>query len=213
MNTSDTSTSDTNTGRTSPRRRATALGVGAGVVGGGLVGLLMTVPGLTSAASQDSTDDSPPAVVSVQDADADESRPAPGTRLREQLQPLVDDGTITAAQADAVTAHLAENRPERDGHQKGARRGFDGDVVAGLLGMDAEELRDALRNGATIAELAEANGVDVQTVIDTLVAEAEQHLDLAVEAGRLTEEEAAEKLAGLADKITSLVNGERPARG
>ena len=64
----------------------------------------------------------------------------------------------------------------------------------------------------SIADIATANGVDVQTVIDTLVTEAQEHLDLAIENGRLTAAEAATKLDDLNERITARVNGERPAR-
>lgn len=209
----------------SRRRRGTILGVSAGVLGGGLVGLAMTVPTFTSAASDDTTDTTTDITVaalqttddtttddSTVDTTDDAARPEPGARLREALQALVDDGTITAEQADAVAEHLAAQAPERGGHRGHRGPGMDGEVVAGLLGIEAEELRDALRDGQSIADLATANGVDVQTVIDALVAEAQGHLDLAVENGRLTEEEAAEKAADLEARITARVNGERPVR-
>jgi hypothetical protein len=48
---------------------------------------------------------------------------------------------------------------------------------------------------------------------DALVAEATAHLDEAVENGRLTEAEAAERAADLTERITARVNGEHPARG
>jgi len=214
----------------SRRRRGTILGVSAGVLGGGLVGLAMTVPTFTSAASDDTTDTTTDITVaalqttddtttddtttddSTVDTTDDTARPEPGVRLREALQALVDDGTITAEQADAVAEHLAAQAPERGGHRGHRGPGMDGEVVAGLLGIEADELRDALRDGQSIADLATANGVDVQTVIDALVAEAQGHLDLAVENGRLTEDEAAEKAADLEARITARVNGERPAR-
>ena len=63
----------------------------------------------------------------------------PGARIRELLQDLVDDGTITAAQADAVAEHLAANRPERGGPGRGHHPGFDGEVLAGLLGIDVDD--------------------------------------------------------------------------
>jgi hypothetical protein len=119
MNTNDTNPETTTSNRA---RRATALGVTAGVVGGGLVGLLMAVPSITSAANEDTGDtvvaalqeSADPTVDTTTDATTDE-RPDPGTHLREALQPLVDDGTIEAGQADAVAEFLAQNRPERDG--------------------------------------------------------------------------------------------------
>jgi polyhydroxyalkanoate synthesis regulator phasin len=141
----------------------------------------------------------------------------PGTHLRELLQGLVDDGTITADQADKVAEYLVENRPERGDHgdRRGGHRGpgRDGEVVAGLIGIDVDTLRTELRNGKSVAEIAEANGVDPQTVIDALVDEASGHLDLAVTDGRLTADEAAQALDRMTERITARVNGERPARG
>ena len=113
------------------------------------------------------------------------------------LQPLVDDGTITGAQADAVTEHLVENRPERgDRVGRPGHRGLDGHgpnntVLADLLGIDRETLLSELESGKSVADIAEENGVDVQTVIDALVADAESHVDLAVDHG-LDEERAAD---------------------
>ena len=219
----------------SPRRnrRATALGVAAGLLGGGAIGLLVAMPSLGSAASSDAT--SPAAAVVVTDdstddttADvpsvplSDDERQAKALeRIRTELQNLVDDGTITAAQADAVAADLATAVPDHGpggrgwpgGH--GGRRGgpgFDGEVVAGLLGIDVETLRSEVRDGKTIAEIAAEQGVDPQTVIDSLVAEAKSHLDLSVENGRLTQEEADAKLADVTERITGLVNNGFPRR-
>ena len=43
--------------------------------------------------------------------------------------------------------------------------------------MEEDELRDALRDGTTLAELATQNGVEPQAVIDALVAEATERID------------------------------------
>ena len=88
--------------------------------------------------------------------------------------------------------------------------GFDGEVLAGLLGIDVDTLRTELRSGKTIAEIATDQGVEVQTVIDALVAEAQSHLELSVDNGRLTQEEADAKLAELTERITERVNEGRP---
>ena len=221
-------------------RRNTAIGVGAGLLGGGAIGLLMAVPSFTSAATSDgtdttttiaavnsstdetvtddtATDDTATDDTATDEASAGEQRVAPETRIREALQPLVDDATITAAQADAVASRLAESMPAGGGHGGPGHHGrggpgFDGEVLAGLLGIDVETLRTELSDGTTIAEVAAAHGVDVQTVIDGLVAEAKSHLDLSVTNGRLTQEEADAKLAELTTKITDHVNNGRPER-
>lgn len=67
--------------------------------------------------------------------------------------------------------------------------------VAKLIGIDEETYWSELDTGKTIAELATANGVDPQTIIDAMVAEEKTFYDEMVAAGDLTAEEAAEWLA------------------
>jgi hypothetical protein len=209
-------------------RRTTAAGIAAGLLGGGAVGLILTVPGLTNAASDSaSTDTTPATTVPVPDdsgtvqlppqGSADDPQPAPGTGLREALQPLVDDGTITATQADAVAQFLAANRPERGPHgdhggfgHDGGGRGPDAQVLAGALGIDVATLHTELAGGSTIAELAAKHGVEVQTVIDALVADAKTHLDQAVQNGRITQAQADTRLTAITQRITDMVNNGGP---
>ncbi len=214
----------------SGRRRGVAIGLAGGLLAGTAAGLVFGVPGLTSAAS-----DSTPAAVVQQTDETDPSTPAPddapemGAKLRETLQALVDDGTITAEQADAVTAHLVENRPERGeggfGGGPGGHRGGPGgmfgrggpgmgsEALTGLLGLTAEEIHTQLHDGTTLAEIATAQGVEVQAVVDALVAELDTRLDEAVTNGRIDQAEADEKLAEATEKITDMVNNGRPERG
>lgn len=226
MNTQQTSTDNSNDdalrtsdGRPRRFRRATAIGLTAGLLGGGAAGLLFAAPSLTSAASgtvalqETSTDDS--GTVTVTD-EAAVATPDRGARVREALQSLVDDGTITAEQADAVATHLADNLP-RGGRGGGGGmhggRGFDGTVVADALGITADELRTALQDGQSIADVAAAEGVDVQVVVDAMVAAAQTRVDEAVAAGRITQEEADTKLAELETRIAERVNTAGPLRG
>jgi hypothetical protein len=125
--------------------------------------------------------------------------------LEEALQPLVADGTITQAQADAVTTALQEARPEGRPGGRGMGHGRVGhgvEAAATALGMTSDELRTALRDGQTIAEIAAEKGVDVQTVIDAMAAEVKTHLDEEVAAGERTQEEADAKLADAIERIT-----------
>jgi hypothetical protein len=217
-----------------------ALGVGLGLVAGGATAVAVGTPGLAGAASpaaSSSTDDSTdtttaPSTSATTDestttdstapADpADPVKPAPGEFLQEALQPLIDDGTLTQEQTDKVIAALREARPF-DGRGHGPGFGGHGhhmvlglDTAATALGVTAEDLRTALADGKSIADVAAEQGVDVQTVIDALVAQASTHLDEAVADGRLTEEEAATRTTEMTEKITELVNqagGLRPGR-
>lgn len=190
-------------------RRPIAIATLAGsLIGGTALGALaFGPPGLSGAdaglMAQTDPDDSTP----TDETTADDARPGHGDLLADALAPLVEDGTITQAQADAVIAAIEEAKPERDGHI--FFRQFDEAAVA--LGMSADELRTELEAGKTIAAIASERGVDLQTVIDALVADGNERIDEAVASGRLTEEEAAEAKTNLSEKVTALVNGELPA--
>jgi hypothetical protein len=53
----------------------------------------------------------------------------------------------------------------------GRLRLLDTEVIADAIGIDEAELREQLAGGATVAEIAEANGIEPQAVIDALVAD------------------------------------------
>jgi hypothetical protein len=130
----------------------------------------------------------------------------------------VIDAIVAEATADLrervtamVNGEAPLGGPGRRGHH-GPGRGFafraGFDAAAEALGITEDELRAALEDGQSIAEVAEANGVDVQAVIDALVDEVETHLDEEVAEGDLTQAEADEKLANTTERITELVNRE-----
>ena len=88
--------------------------------------------------------------------------------------------------------------------------GVGSEALTDLLGIDAQELRTQVRDGATLAEIAEAQGIEVQAVIDEHVAELDERLTNAVESSRVDSAEADEKLADAEAKITDMVNNGRP---
>jgi polyhydroxyalkanoate synthesis regulator phasin len=185
-------------------------GLTAGLVGGGAAGAVLGTSGISGAqpAVQVQQEDD---TATTDEAPAEGERPEPGQHLAEAIAPLVEDGTITQAQADAVVAAIQEARPEGPRGHHGPGRGMKGgEAAAEALGITTDELRQALRDGATLAEVAALQGVDVQVVIDAMVAEAREHIEQAVEDGRLTREEADEKLAELTERITDVVNNGRP---
>ena len=118
--------------------------------------------------------------------------------------------TLASAQEDpAPTEVQADETGERGrrGHHRGARNLS---VVTDILGMTSEELRAELRAGNSLADIA---GADTDAVIDALVAAANERLDAKVADGSITAEEAAERAAGIEDKVTEKVNTVRTARG
>lgn len=131
----------------------------------------------------------------------------------ERLEPLVEDGTLTESQAEAVASHLAPSIKHRCVRPVFRVIG----AALDFLGITPQELREALAEDSTLAELAEANGSSGDELVAFLVGEIEERLDLAVENGRITEEEKDEHLANAEEKVTDLVNGDidfpRPRRG
>jgi uncharacterized protein (DUF433 family) len=88
------------------------------------------------------------------------------------------------------------------------------EIMAEALGMTVDDLREALADGQTIAELAEAQGVALEDVADALVAAHTERLQQAVKNGRLSQEEADERLAGMeADILERLESGELAGPG
>jgi hypothetical protein len=85
-------------------------------------------------------------------------------------------------------------------------------TVAELLDLSIDELRTALREGQTIADLAGARGVSVESLVDSLVAAMDERLATAVEAGRLTQERADQMRANADERLTAMVNGEHEPR-
>ncbi len=73
-------------------------------------------------------------------------------------------------------------------------------IAAEQLDITSAELRDALTEGATIAELADAAGVDTTAIVDSYVDIHREKLDRAVEQGYLTQAQADEKLIQIAEK-------------
>lgn len=209
--------------RSGRSRRVLAASVGAGLLAGGAIGFAAGLPDLTSAATPAVVDEPAADEPATDEPATDPTGFAPGERLRETLQPLVDDGTIDSGQADEVArflaGHWAEQRAEHRAEHGPRRGGPDHrpireavDSVVEVLGVDAETVRDELRAGSSLADIAASNDVDPQVLIDALVAEAEAMLDRAVAAGRIDAERADERRADLEDRITARVNGELPER-
>jgi hypothetical protein len=193
------------------KRTAIAAGLVAGLTAGGLAGITIAAPVISGAQTETTTPDTTaPATQTpdstTPDADEDADRPERGEWLADAIAPLVEDGTITQAQADAVIAAIDEAKPDRGVQGFGRGRGLDSAATA--IGITVEEFRTALRDGQTIAEVAEANGVAVDAVVTAMVADIETHLAEEVAEGDLTQAEADEKLAGATERVTALVNGE-----
>jgi hypothetical protein len=182
-------------------KRMARAGLALGLIGGSAAGMALTTAGVSGA----QTDSTTPSTT--------EAKPDRETKLRETLQPLLDNGTLNQSQLDAVVAALKDAAPI-GGRHGGFHHGADLSVAASTIGVTAEELRSALASGQSIADVARSKNVDPQAVIDAMVAAMNERLAEAVSSGKLTQEKADELKASAATRIADVVNGvATPGRG
>ena len=140
--------------------------------------------------------------------------------LENRLDEAVKAGRLTQEQADALKERLESGDvplfggpggPPGDHHGHGMLVGLD--AAASYLGLTDAELRTKLEDGSTLADVAKAQDKSVDGLVAALVDAAKKDVADAVEAGRLTEDQQAEILDGLEERITDLVNNGGPRGG
>ncbi len=130
--------------------------------------------------------------------------------------------TITDASSPAATAPaVAEDDAPMSCEQGNRRSGKHGNkrqrraevvkAAAAAIGIDAEALTSAMKSGQSIAQVADANGVDASAVVDALVNSAEEKLEALVDSGKLDDAKAAKLKQRLPDLFERLVNRARGA--
>jgi predicted Rossmann fold nucleotide-binding protein DprA/Smf involved in DNA uptake len=137
----------------------------------------------------------------------DEASTTREERIRDALAGLVEDGSITGAQADEVAGTLAGADLGGHGGHGGGR--LDLSVAATALDMAEDELRDALRaDDTSLADVAGEQGVEVDALVDALVEAQQERIAQAVEDGDLTQTAADERLADLEERVTERVHSD-----
>ncbi|MCP4415342.1 MAG: hypothetical protein GY805_01885 [Chloroflexi bacterium] len=119
--------------------------------------------------------------VSVEELDAAQ------TAVHEaMLAQLVEDGEITQEQLDEMQAmkELREIAKDIFSHEDSQA------AMAEALGMTVEEMADAQEDGTRLPELAETQGVDMETVITAVSDARTAAIDQAVADGTITQEQA-----------------------
>ncbi len=92
----------------------------------------------------------------------------------------------------------------------------EGTIAAQTIGISPKELRSDVKGGQSVAEVAQAHGVDPQTVVDAVVKDLDAKLDKAVADGKVTQERATKIEDRLPTRIDKLVNhhrGDHTAQG
>jgi hypothetical protein len=134
--------------------------------------------------------------------------------LDNRIDEAVRAGRLTEKQAEAMKARIEAGQfPLLGlGHRGFGHRGFrDLDAAAAFLGVGEVALRERLREGETLAEVAKAEGKSVDGLVTAIVAATTKRLDTAVAAGRVTKSQRDLIVASLKQRTTEIVNGTFPA--
>ena len=135
----------------------------------------------------------------------------PAAQLATVLSGLVTKGTITQAQADAVTAAITAAHAAAEANRPvPADRLAKDAAITSVLGIDAATLKTRLQAGETLATIA---GTKKQALIDALVALEIKEIDADVTAGKLTAAQATTKKANLVAHVTAEVESVRGPKG
>jgi len=172
------------------------------------VALTAGTVGISSAASKSTT-----TRVSVTSASVTGAK-GPRAEVASVLAALVTKGTITQAQADAITTALAAaEAAEHANIPKGPAGVGRPDPAATLtlisstIGVDAATIKTRLAAGETLAAIA---GAKKDALIAALVADETKRIDAAVTAGKLTAAQATTLKSTLTTRVTTEVNAVRP---
>ncbi len=138
----------------------------------------------------------------------------------DQVNAALEEGKITEEQAEELKSRIESGEFPRffgpglfggpgDHHGFGGHLFFGDKLTAAAeyLGLTQDELREALRDGQSLAEVAEAEGKSVDGLKQAILDEAKTSLDEAVADERFTREQADEILERLRESIDDIVNG------
>ncbi len=132
-------------------------------------------------------------VVEANGADPDEVVGAAVAEASERINQAVEDGHLSQEQADRLLAgletaftnamtHPLPTRPEA-GKPRPVMEAIQIvlQTVSELTGLEQQEIMEQVREGSSLAAILEANGVDVETAVDSIMTEATERLNQQME--------------------------------
>jgi hypothetical protein len=127
-----------------------------------------------------------------------------------QAQPI-NSSSVIAINTSTTSRNVAQQVAEMRGGPKGP--GKNAAAIASVLKLTEAELKTQVQSGKTLAQIATAQSVSVQSVINVLVADMKAHIAEELASGEITQAQADTKLASVTAKATEMVNTVRPAHG
>jgi len=123
--------------------------------------------------------------------------------------------TFSAAVAASPTATGAAGSQTKPPGPRGRWQGGAGMMssLAQFLGISATELQTDLRNGQTLAQIAQAHGKSTSDLKTFLTNQLKTRLDKAVASGRMTSQQETTALNNASSRFDNLINSKLPAPG
>ena len=192
-------------------KRCTSLSLTAALVAGGAAGLALGITRIAGASTQEPAASAPVGTASSAAA-APTTAAAPTSTVAELETSEVETSEVETSDVESSEVETSDDDTtdgDRHGDGDGDHGGPGGEVdaAATALGITPDEMFTALDSGQTIAALAQAKGIDPQTVIDAVVAAVTAREQAEVAAGDHTQAEVDAKLADIATQVAAMVNG------
>src|SRR5262245_11107550 len=133
-------------------------------------------------------------------------------RTKQLVATVALAGAVTAGTAgvafaaDSTSTSAKDPSEQRDRHPVLRARPALSGYVANQIGITRAELRDGLKSGQSIADIATAHDVDVQTLVNAIVEKVDQRVDQAVQNGRISAERGETIKSKVPDRVNTLVN-------
>ena len=117
------------------------------------------------------------------------------------LSGLVNNGTITQSQADAITKAAQDARAAAKGVMDKNREAIN-TVITSTLGISLDTVKSRLKAGESLATIA---GDKKAALITAISAEINKQIDAAVTAGKLTAAQATAQKVKTTERVTNMV--------
>ena len=136
--------------------------------------------------------------------------------MTEKLNEAVNEGKITADEALTKASNIQERaeqmvnkplnqKPGKNHDDKGKGRHLIGAVIESL-GLEKADIATGTRNGSTLGEIAESNGITTEDLISTITSIMTEKLNEAVNEGKITADEALTKASNIQERAEQMVN-------
>ncbi|MCH7998657.1 MAG: hypothetical protein IIA91_04130 [Chloroflexi bacterium] len=134
----------------------------------------------------------------------------------EEVETAIDEARTESIDEAVAEGRLTEEQAERlqergfpfAGGRMGKGCGQVKDAAAEVLGMTQEELKDELKDGNSLAEVAEAQGMSVEDFKAALLDQVQAQLGVLVADGDFTQEQADDIFQRTEENIDSILSGE-----